>query len=116
MLRREDVTATYSKGRFVSALGLALMLWLCPGHSNAANGFAVPGQEPPNILFVLADDMGFADAGCYGGEIATPNLDRLAANGVRFTRRRGGYPVGRVCFRLTSSRSATALTRAASGM
>ena len=39
----------------------------------------------PNILFILADDMGFADAGCYGGEIATPNLDRLAANGVRFT-------------------------------
>ena len=39
----------------------------------------------PNILFVLADDMGFADAGCYGGEIHTPNLDRLAANGVRFT-------------------------------
>jgi arylsulfatase len=41
--------------------------------------------ERPNILFILADDMGFADAGCYGGEIATPNLDRLAANGVRFT-------------------------------
>ncbi|MEY2408335.1 MAG: hypothetical protein QOF48_1005 [Verrucomicrobiota bacterium] len=39
----------------------------------------------PNILIILADDMGFADAGCYGGEIATPNLDRLAANGVRFT-------------------------------
>ena len=39
----------------------------------------------PNILFILADDMGFSDAGCYGGEIATPNLDRLAANGVRFT-------------------------------
>src|SRR6185503_8813515 len=39
----------------------------------------------PNILFILADDMGFADARCYGGEIATPNLDRLATNGVRFT-------------------------------
>src|SRR5689334_20525291 len=39
----------------------------------------------PNILILLADDMGFSDAGCYGGEIATPNLDRLAANGVRFT-------------------------------
>src|SRR4051812_47610988 len=39
----------------------------------------------PNILFILADDMGFSDAGCYGGEIATPNLDRMAANGVRFT-------------------------------
>ncbi len=39
----------------------------------------------PNILFILADDMGFSDAGCYGGEISTPNLDRLAAHGVRFT-------------------------------
>lgn len=39
----------------------------------------------PNILIVLADDMGFSDAGCYGGEIATPNLDSLAANGLRFT-------------------------------
>ena len=39
----------------------------------------------PNILFILADDMGFSDAGCYGGEIQTPHLDRLAKNGVRFT-------------------------------
>ncbi|MFH1719130.1 MAG: arylsulfatase [Planctomycetota bacterium] len=38
----------------------------------------------PNIVIILADDMGFSDAGCYGGEIDTPNLDRLAANGVRF--------------------------------
>jgi arylsulfatase A-like enzyme len=45
------------------------------------------GAEParPNILIVLADDMGFSDAGCYGGEIATPNLDALARNGLRFT-------------------------------
>src|SRR5438309_5618334 len=39
----------------------------------------------PNILFILADDMGFSDAGCYGGEIATPNLDALAARGIRYT-------------------------------
>ncbi len=39
----------------------------------------------PNILIILADDMGFSDAGCYGGEIATPNLDGLAKNGLRFT-------------------------------
>ena len=41
--------------------------------------------QPPNIVIVLADDLGFSDLGCYGGEIATPNLDRLADNGLRFT-------------------------------
>lgn len=39
----------------------------------------------PNILFIVADDMGFSDAGCYGGEIQTPNLDHLASDGLRFT-------------------------------
>lgn len=39
----------------------------------------------PNFLVIVADDMGFADAGCYGGEIATPNLDSLAEGGLRFT-------------------------------
>jgi len=41
--------------------------------------------EPPNILIILVDDMGYSDPGCYGGEIQTPNLDRLAADGLRFT-------------------------------
>ena len=39
----------------------------------------------PNVVFILADDLGYSDLGCYGGEIATPNLDALAANGLRFT-------------------------------
>jgi arylsulfatase A-like enzyme len=39
----------------------------------------------PDIVLVLADDMGFSDIGCYGGEIETPNIDRLAAEGVRLT-------------------------------
>ncbi|MBL8178135.1 MAG: arylsulfatase, partial [Bryobacterales bacterium] len=39
----------------------------------------------PNILIILADDLGWSDLGCYGGEIETPNLDKLAANGIRFT-------------------------------
>jgi arylsulfatase len=41
--------------------------------------------ERPNIVVVLVDDLGFSDIGCYGGEVPTPNLDRLAARGVRFT-------------------------------
>ncbi len=43
------------------------------------------GTGKPNILLLLADDLGFSDLGCYGGEIRTPNLDALAAGGVRFT-------------------------------
>ncbi len=41
--------------------------------------------ERPNIILIMADDLGFADLGCYGSEIATPNLDTLAGNGLRFT-------------------------------
>src|SRR5216117_1994747 len=39
----------------------------------------------PNVIAILADDLGFADLGCFGGEIATPNLDQLAARGVRMS-------------------------------
>lgn len=42
-------------------------------------------SKPPNIVIILADDLGFADLGCYGGEIETPHLDALAENGLRFT-------------------------------
>ncbi|MFC1806399.1 arylsulfatase, partial [Planctomycetota bacterium] len=43
------------------------------------------GAKRPNIVLIMADDMGFSDLGCYGGEIETPNLDRLAAGGLRFS-------------------------------
>ena len=64
------------KSSFVIGLLAALFLAL-----------SAPAAEParPNVLLILADDMGFSDAGCYGGEIATPHLDRLAKNGLRFT-------------------------------
>lgn len=52
-----------------------------------------PAQRP-NIVVILADDMGFSDIGCYGSEIATPNLDRLAAGGLRFTQ---FYNAARCC-------------------
>ena len=44
-----------------------------------------PVDPRPNIVLVLADDMGFSDIGCFGSEIRTPNLDRLAESGLRFT-------------------------------
>jgi len=46
---------------------------------------ADPVLNRPNIVFILADDMGYSDVGCYGSEIETPNLDRLAAGGLQFT-------------------------------
>jgi len=50
----------------------------------AAKGAATPSPRP-NILLIMADDMGYSDAGCYGGDIDTPNLDALAEGGLRFT-------------------------------
>lgn len=39
----------------------------------------------PNFLVIVADDLGFSDVGCFGSEIRTPNIDRIAQDGVRFT-------------------------------
>ncbi|MFL3657142.1 MAG: sulfatase-like hydrolase/transferase [Opitutales bacterium] len=43
------------------------------------------GNDRPNIIVILAADLGYSDIGCFGGEIETPNLDRLADNGIRYT-------------------------------
>jgi len=51
-------------------------------------------DDRPNIIIIMADDMGYSDLGCYGSEIQTPNLDYLASNGVRFTQ---FYNNGRCC-------------------
>ena len=50
-----------------------------------ASILAATAATKPNIVVFLVDDVGFSDIGCYGSEIPTPNLDRLAAEGVRFT-------------------------------
>lgn len=50
--------------------------------------------DRPNVVVILSDDMGFSDLGCYGGEVPTPNLDRLAGNGLRFTQ---FYNTARCC-------------------
>jgi arylsulfatase len=56
---------------------LALLAAVCPAVRAA--------EKKPNLLVILADDLGFSDLGCYGSEIPTPNLDRLAAKGLRFS-------------------------------
>ena len=50
--------------------------------------------EKPNIIFIMADDMGYGDAGCFGGKlIKTPNIDRIAVEGMRFTQCYAGSTV-----------------------
>jgi arylsulfatase A-like enzyme len=63
-------------------MGTSLVAAALPNAVPAAMNFA---KGRPNILVILADDMGFSDLGCYGSEIQTPNLDAMAREGVRFT-------------------------------
>ena len=44
-----------------------------------------PGEGAPNVVVILLDDLGFSHFGCYGSTIETPNIDRLAANGLQYT-------------------------------
>src|SRR6188508_1095317 len=73
--------------------GLLLRLFCVLLGSSLGLGAAETSKRP-NILLILADDLGFSDIGCYGSEIATPNLDKLAAGGLRFTQ---FYNTARCC-------------------
>lgn len=60
----------------------------------AAPAWSAEAKRPPNIIFVLADDLGYGDLGCYGQQkIRTPNLDRMASEGLRFTQHYSGNAV-----------------------
>ncbi len=59
-----------------------------------ASGCASEEQQPPNVIYILADDLGYGELGSYGQAlIKTPNLDRLASHGMRFTQHYSGSPV-----------------------
>jgi arylsulfatase A-like enzyme len=62
--------------------------------SASVAGLAIPQQRRPNVLLIVADDLGYSDLGCFGGEIDTPNLNALAAGGVRFAQ---FYSTARCC-------------------
>jgi arylsulfatase A-like enzyme len=83
--------------RPVQATLLATLAILLSSPTAAATDASGPPNDasgPPNIVLIMSDDMGFSDVGCYGGEIDTPNLDRLAAGGLRFTQ---FYNTARCC-------------------
>src|SRR5664279_4592818 len=59
----------------------------------AAAALPAAPPRPPNIVMIYADDLGYGDLGCYGSKIRTPNLDRMAAEGMRFTQFYSANPV-----------------------
>ena len=69
-----------AKISIISSGILALAACGSPQNENASDS----PDERPNIILIMGDDIGYSDLGCYGSEIETPNLDRLAENGLRF--------------------------------
>src|SRR5438045_2976671 len=97
--RRYWINGAESPGTEVPGIGVQVKplaaltlctLWIFPAPALAQE----KPKKKPNIVVILADDMGYSDLGCYGGEIKTPNLDKLAKNGLRFT---NFYNTARCC-------------------
>jgi len=85
----------FSRRAFLKSVGLAAGAIAAPRALRGAPTKAgASGMSRPNIIIIMSDDMGFSDIGCYGGEIETPNLDALAADGQRFTQ---FYNTARCC-------------------
>lgn len=80
-----------TRREFVRGAGVGAVALLCPWLRSAQ---AAGATSRPNVLIILADDMGYSDLGCYGGEIHTPRLDALAQAGLRFTQ---FYNAARCC-------------------
>jgi len=77
---------------FLKAVGLGTVSFALTGCTNPFSKKSLP--QRPNIIFILADDLGWFELGCYGNEFnETPNIDRLAAKGVRFTQAYSSAPV-----------------------
>ncbi len=85
------VLADFLGKRFAGSIGtigprpLWTALFLLASSHVWAGGSEVRLAERPNVIVILADDLGWSDVGCYGGEIPTPHIDALAAGGLRFT-------------------------------
>jgi len=84
---RAEVSHAEFPDALLPRIAALVLVTLLPGltihFENQAH--AAEKSRVPNIVMILADDMGYSDLGCYGSEIATPNLDALAAGGLRFT-------------------------------
>jgi len=76
-------THHYTRRDFFRAIGLGTVSLALPGCTSSSEQVTGKTEMPPNIIFILADDLGWADVGYHDSDIMTPNLDRLAKEGVR---------------------------------
>jgi arylsulfatase A-like enzyme len=89
-LPKKRTTPIMSKHSLLLGFGFQLFYCLPP-----AFGAAEPSPEKPNVIVIIADDLGYGDVGCLsGGKVKTPNIDRLAQSGVKFT---SGYVTAPLC-------------------
>jgi len=87
----EEGDMSVDRRTFLGGLGLGLATYVSPSRQEV---HAAPSAARPNIIIIMADDMGYSDLGCYGSEIRTPNLDSLARKGLRFSQ---FYNTARCC-------------------
>ena len=90
MDRREFMTS------MAAAVGLPSVPGAVSGLREFATGAGVAGKtnrRPKNVILMICDDLGYGDLGCYGGTIPTPNLDALAAGGIRLTHFNAAHPI-----------------------
>lgn len=82
------------KGALLPGLAGVMVLLQSAGYSRAESAVTTAPESRPNIVFILADDLGWSDAGCYGSSFHdTPHIDRLAQRGMRFTQAYAGNPL-----------------------
>jgi arylsulfatase A-like enzyme len=84
LIRSDFMDRIMNRREFIRVAGAGAAAVVLPGWLNSLRAGEGKGKRP-NIVLIMADDMGYSDIGCYGGEVNTPNLDRLAAGGLRFT-------------------------------
>lgn len=90
MDRRKFIALTSGAAAAKQAVGMAL-----PSLGGSAKAAVKPrkSNRPPNVILMICDDLGFGDLGCYGSKLPTPNLDKMATEGLRFTRFNAGHPI-----------------------
>lgn len=90
----QKVKITYTRRQFIKTVGFGAAGLAITGCSGIQNLLTQQSYTKTNIVLIMADDMGYSDIGCYGGEINTPNINSLASKGLRFSQ---FYNTARCC-------------------